>query len=111
VGVGPGNGEALARRFSADGYSVALLARRGELAAQLATELPRAKAYACDAADAGSVDVAFRRVRADLGDVDVLIFNAGSGVWGCAAGFVNVRHCCFCAASGAQSFDLDVRFA
>jgi NAD(P)-dependent dehydrogenase (short-subunit alcohol dehydrogenase family) len=82
VGVGPGNGEALARRFSADGYSVALLARRGELAAQLATELPRAKAYACDAADAGSVDVAFRRMRADLGDVDVLIFNAGSGVWG-----------------------------
>jgi NAD(P)-dependent dehydrogenase (short-subunit alcohol dehydrogenase family) len=82
VGVGPGNGEALARRFSADGYSVALLARRGELTSQLATELPRAKAYACDTADAGSVDVAFRRIRADLGDVDVLIFNAGSGVWG-----------------------------
>ena len=27
VGVGPGNGEAFARRFSADGYAVALLAR------------------------------------------------------------------------------------
>ena len=31
VGVGPGNGEALARRFAADGYAVALTARRTEL--------------------------------------------------------------------------------
>jgi NAD(P)-dependent dehydrogenase (short-subunit alcohol dehydrogenase family) len=82
IGVGPGNGEALARRFSADGYAVALLARRGELTAQLANELPLARAYACDVADAGSVDVAFRRLRSDMGDVDVLVFNAGSGVWG-----------------------------
>jgi NAD(P)-dependent dehydrogenase (short-subunit alcohol dehydrogenase family) len=82
VGVGPGNGEALARRFSADGYAVALMARRTELISRLAEELPSAKPYACDVADAGSVDVAFRRLRADLGDVDVLIFNAGSGVWG-----------------------------
>ena len=43
VGVGPGNGEALARRFAADGYAVALMARRAELTAKLATELPRAK--------------------------------------------------------------------
>ncbi len=82
VGVGPGNGEALARRFSADGYAVALLARRGELTARLARELPRAEAYPCDTADAGSVDLAFKTIRADLGDVEVLVFNAGSGVWG-----------------------------
>ncbi len=36
VGVGPGNGEAFARRFAADGYAVALMARRTELAAKLA---------------------------------------------------------------------------
>ena len=82
VGVGPGNGEAFARRFSADGYAVALMARRTDLTGQLAAELPRAKAYACDAADAKSVEAAFGLVRADLGDVDVLVFNAGSGVWG-----------------------------
>jgi NAD(P)-dependent dehydrogenase (short-subunit alcohol dehydrogenase family) len=82
VGVGPGNGEAFARRFSKDGYAVALLARGGELTARLADELPRAKAYPCDVADAGSVDAAFAGIRADLGDVDALIFNAGSGVWG-----------------------------
>jgi NAD(P)-dependent dehydrogenase (short-subunit alcohol dehydrogenase family) len=82
VGVGPGNGEALARRFAADGYSVALMARRTELTAKLAAELPRAKAYACDVAEAASVEAAFAAMRSDLGDVDALIYNAGSGVWG-----------------------------
>jgi len=82
VGVGPGNGEAFARRFSADGYAVALMARRTDLTAKLAAELPHAASYACDAADAKSVEAAFGLIRRDLGEVDVLIFNAGSGVWG-----------------------------
>jgi NAD(P)-dependent dehydrogenase (short-subunit alcohol dehydrogenase family) len=82
VGVGPGNGEALARRFSADGYAVALMARRLELTSRLAEELPHARAYACNVADAASVANAFERTRAELGEVDTLIFNAGSGVWG-----------------------------
>ncbi len=82
VGVGPGNGEAIARRFAADGYAVALMARRTELTGQLAAELPGAKAYACDVTDAASVEAAFAAMRADLGDVDILVYNAGSGVWG-----------------------------
>ncbi len=82
VGVGPGNGEAFARRFAAEGYALALLARGAELTARLANELPRAKAFACDVADRASVDAAFVQIRADLGDVDALVFNAGSGVWG-----------------------------
>jgi NAD(P)-dependent dehydrogenase (short-subunit alcohol dehydrogenase family) len=82
VGVGPGNGEAFARRFAADGYAVALMARRTELTAKLAAELPRAQAYPCDVADAASVASAFAAMRADPGDADALIYNAGSGVWG-----------------------------
>ncbi|MBV9288469.1 MAG: SDR family NAD(P)-dependent oxidoreductase [Hyphomicrobiales bacterium] len=82
IGVGPGNGEAFARRFSADGYAVALMARRTDLTGKLAAELTRVKAYACDVADSKSVETAFGLVRTDLGDVDVLVFNAGSGVWG-----------------------------
>ena len=82
VGIGPGNGEALARRFAADGYAVALMARRTELTAKLAGELPLARAYACDVADQSSVSSAFEHTAADLGDIDVLVFNAGSGVWG-----------------------------
>lgn len=82
VGVGPGNGASLARRFSAEGYQVALLSRKTEYSGQLAEELGNAKAYACDVADADSVEQAFTAVAKDLGDVDVLVFNAGSGVWG-----------------------------
>ena len=82
AGIGPGNGEALARRFSADGYAVAMLSRRADLSAKLARELPNAKAYACDVSDAVVVASAFEAARADLGEVDVLVFNAGSGVWG-----------------------------
>ena len=70
VGVGPGNGEAIARRFAADGYAVALMARRTELTGKLAAELRRAKAYACDVGEEASVKAAFAAMRADLGDVE-----------------------------------------
>lgn len=82
VGIGPGNGAALARRFATEGYAVALLARRTELSDQLAAELGDARAYACDVADADSVAKAFAAIRADLGAVDVVAYNAGSGTWG-----------------------------
>ena len=82
VGIGPGNGAALARRFAAAGYAIAMMSRQTDLSAQLAAELGDARAYACDVADAASVAGAFERTRGDLGDVDVLVFNAGSGTWG-----------------------------
>ena len=82
VGVGPGNGAAFARRFSRGGFAVARLARKLELTKQLASELPDARAYACDVTDTSSIEHAFAAIRQDLGDVDVLVYNAGSGVWG-----------------------------
>ncbi len=82
VGVGPGNGAALARRFHAAGYAVALLARSAELSAELARELPGSRAYSCDVADEASVARAFSAIAADMGPVEVLLYNAGSGTWG-----------------------------
>jgi NAD(P)-dependent dehydrogenase (short-subunit alcohol dehydrogenase family) len=82
VGVGPGNGAALARRFAREGYRVALLARSRETSDALATELGDARAYACDVADEASVKAAFATIRAELGEVDVVAYNAGSGTWG-----------------------------
>jgi NAD(P)-dependent dehydrogenase (short-subunit alcohol dehydrogenase family) len=40
VGVGPGNGAALAQRFADGGYGVALLARKTELTSALASACP-----------------------------------------------------------------------
>jgi NAD(P)-dependent dehydrogenase (short-subunit alcohol dehydrogenase family) len=82
VGVGPGNGAALARRFAAEGFAVALLARRTQLIEEIATTLPGSRAYECDVGDASSVEQAFAAIRKDLGEVDVLLYNAGSGTWG-----------------------------
>ena len=82
VGVGEGNGAALARAFSKVGMAVALLARQSEFTAKLAATLPDARAYACDVSDATSVSEAFARMRSDLGDPMTVVYNAGSGVWG-----------------------------
>lgn len=48
VGVGEGNGAALARAFRQEGMAVALLARGTKYSSQLAEELGDAWAYACD---------------------------------------------------------------
>ncbi len=82
VGVGPGNGEAFARQFAAAGYAVALLARRTEFTSELAKELPVARAYACDVAEEAQVNDVFALIAHEMGPVNVLIYNAGKGVWG-----------------------------
>ena len=82
VGVGEGNGAALARAFAGAGMAVALLARHTGLTSALAQELPDARAYACDVSDASSVAKVFAGIRTEMGDPAALIYNAGSGVWG-----------------------------
>jgi NAD(P)-dependent dehydrogenase (short-subunit alcohol dehydrogenase family) len=82
VGVGPGNGAAFAERFAKEGYAVALLARSTSFIDELAARLPGARAYACNVSDGASVQAAFDAIKNDLGDVHVLVYNAGSGVWG-----------------------------
>jgi len=82
VGVGPGNGAALARCFSQEGYAVALLARSTDFSEQLAAELGDARAFECDAGRPESVGRAFSRIAEEMGEVDALVYNAGSGTWG-----------------------------
>jgi NAD(P)-dependent dehydrogenase (short-subunit alcohol dehydrogenase family) len=83
VGVGPGNGAALARRFAAAGYRLALLARTTDFTDALIAELGvSARAYPCDAAHPVAVTEAFGRIAEELGPVDVLCYNAGSGMRG-----------------------------
>ena len=82
AGVGPGNGAAFARRFAAEGYNVALIARTTAFASELAAELPEARAYACDLGDEAAAARTFAGIAAGLGPADVLIYNAGKGVWG-----------------------------
>lgn len=87
VGVGPGNGAAFARRFDRDGYAVALLARSDDFSKQLASSLAEGRAFACDVTDTSSVDRTFEQIRESLGEPEVVIYNAGTGVFG---GFAEV---------------------
>lgn len=81
AGVGPGNGESIARRFAQAGYRVALLSRQPEHIEPLASELNSALAVACDVSNPAAVASAFDRIKQELGAVDVLIYNAGAGVF------------------------------
>ncbi|MFQ5348649.1 MAG: SDR family NAD(P)-dependent oxidoreductase [Rhodothalassiaceae bacterium] len=81
LGVGPGNGLALARRFAAGGYEIALLSRSEDKLAHYAAAIEGAATFACDARDPGSVEAAFAAVAERLGPVKVLCYNAGAGGW------------------------------
>jgi len=82
TGVGPGTGAALARRFAAGGHRVAMLARSAERLSELALTIPGARGYAADVGDPAGVRDAFARIRTELGPVDTLLYNAGSGLFG-----------------------------
>jgi NAD(P)-dependent dehydrogenase (short-subunit alcohol dehydrogenase family) len=83
VGIGPKNGAAFVRTFHAAGYRVAMLSRSTELSSKLAVELGEqdARAYACDASRPDDVTRVLAAARADLGEADVLVYNAGAGAW------------------------------
>ena len=79
VGVGPGLGAALARRF-AQAYAVALVARSREYLDRLAVEIVgaggRALAVSANVASEDEISGAFERIRAELGPVEILVYNA-----------------------------------
>ncbi len=81
TGVGPGTGQALARRFAL-GYRVAMLARNAERLKQLDGELTNAHAFPCDVADETQLATTFAKIRDQLGAPQVVLHNAVGGAFG-----------------------------
>ena len=78
TGASSGIGSATARALAAQGYRLALLARRVDRVQQLAAELPTAAvAIPADVTDRHALVAAALRVRQELGGADVLVNNAG----------------------------------
>lgn len=81
VGAGSGLSASLARKFSSEGMQVALAARDIKKLASLINEVD-ATAYRCNTSEPNSVRDLFSSVQADIGDPEVVIFNASKRVRG-----------------------------
>jgi NAD(P)-dependent dehydrogenase (short-subunit alcohol dehydrogenase family) len=83
TGASRGIGEAIARRFGADGSRVVLAARDEKACRRIAEEIVarggEAIALACDVTDSRSIAEAVRTVVTKWGRIDVLVNNAGVG--------------------------------
>jgi NAD(P)-dependent dehydrogenase (short-subunit alcohol dehydrogenase family) len=77
VGTGPGISASLARALSAAGLQVGLAARGVEKLKSLADEIG-AKTFAADASDPKSVTRLFQQADDQLGEPDVVVFNASA---------------------------------
>lgn len=84
VGFGPGTATAMAERFAAEGFSVALIARNEEhLAAGVAALTSRGATvfgFPADASDPSSIQAVIRSVRSQMGPITVLHWNAYGGL-------------------------------
>jgi NAD(P)-dependent dehydrogenase (short-subunit alcohol dehydrogenase family) len=85
IGVGPGLGAALARRFAAD-YAVALVARNPEKLVELAREISAAGGTSLvvpgDVSKEQEIVGVFERICRELGDTDILLYNAAMRPFG-----------------------------
>ncbi|MEP1583120.1 MAG: SDR family NAD(P)-dependent oxidoreductase, partial [Marinobacter sp.] len=77
MGVGPGNGEAFVRRFSDEGYQVAMLARSKDYLLQLEQSISNTYAFPCDLMESEQIGTVLAAIRDKLGPAAVLLYNAG----------------------------------
>ncbi|NIA70772.1 SDR family NAD(P)-dependent oxidoreductase [Pelagibius litoralis] len=81
VGVGDATGAALVRRFADGGYRVAMIARNAQRLEALARKTVSARAYPCDVADYPALTETLAKIRRDLGEPAVLVYNAVSATF------------------------------
>ena len=80
VGMGPGVSAAVARRFAREGYAIGAVARHAEKLELQLSELRasgfRAVGAAADAGDTAALRTALDRLRGELGEASVMVYNA-----------------------------------
>lgn len=83
VGVGPGLGAALCRRFAREGMNIAVAARNAAKTEKIVAEVNAlgggtARGFSVDTTDEAAVEKLFDDVSGDWGVPDVAIYNAGA---------------------------------
>jgi short-subunit dehydrogenase len=80
IGASSGIGRALARVLADHGYSVGLVARRAELLAEVASQLPTPSFIkTIDVAKADQARRELRELIDEMSDVELFVLNAGIG--------------------------------
>lgn len=82
AGTGPGNGLAFCRKFLDEGYRVAILARDLERMKEYAKVSSDAYPFSCDLSYSSDIKNCFSEIIASLGVPSVVIYNAGSALFG-----------------------------
>jgi len=82
AGVGPGNGLAFCKKFVNEGFQVGIIARNFERMQEYAKENENIYPFSCDLSDPESIEKTFSEITNTLGVPKVLIYNAGSGLFG-----------------------------
>lgn len=84
VGAGDYIGAAIAKRFARGGFTVCLARRNGDSNAALVEEIASAGghaiSYSVDAREETQVDACIARIEAEVGALDLVIFNVGGNV-------------------------------
>lgn len=82
VGAGEGLGRSLAMKFASKGFDIALISRSESSAKPILEAIHQenanvtARFFSADVTEVNSLEVAFRRIQADLGDVSTLLYTA-----------------------------------
>lgn len=85
IGAGDATGGAIAKRFAREGY-VACVARRTQeavmpLVAEIEQAGGQARGFGCDARDEQQVADLFATIEAEIGPLEVVVFNIGANVY------------------------------
>ena len=79
TGLGEGTGGYTAKKFSKEGYRIAMLARSAERLERFEKELEGSKGYVCDVSNIGHLKETCSQIKKDMGSPEVLIHNAVKG--------------------------------
>ncbi len=82
IGFGPGLGMAYAETFRNAGYHLALLSRSGAGIGGDSESDTVVKAFSCDAGDPQSLRSALESVQSEIGQIDIVIYNADLAQFG-----------------------------
>ncbi|SDU28204.1 SDR family oxidoreductase [Halopseudomonas salegens] len=84
IGAGDATGGAIAQRFAREGYSVCVTRRQRDALQPLIDSIQSAggvaHGFGCDARDEEAMIALFNQIEAEIGPLDVVVFNIGANV-------------------------------